>query len=266
MSTTTAPTDRPATLTVPAAYLEDARNAAAREVNSTGDMLRENHADYLRRGDTPDDRDSAACILARDTQLLNEILSAEGEIVLTSAQDRQGCPLVEMLEQMVRVLAERLSEAAGYAPVAMGDVLQVTERLRWAATEAIRIEPSIAGAAMVVLTREQRDAFCQFVRDDVTGHLVASLDPDELRALRERLGRDGAVLDRLGWEEHGDRESYPLAVDVPVLAVAKEVRSSIEGALADDLSGLLDLSEGALEFDRAALAAVDAIEAIEAVA
>jgi len=53
-------------------------------------------------------------------------------------------PVVHILEDVVRLNSERLHDLAQYGPLPMGDVLDVAERLRWAAEEAIRIEPELA--------------------------------------------------------------------------------------------------------------------------
>jgi hypothetical protein len=121
--------------------LEDARSALVEEINSDSDALRMNHADTLRRGpgSDPADRAASARWLRNDIQLLDQLLDASSDTKLTAERDA----LTEMLQEMVRLLAARLGEQANYAPVPMGAVLEITGRLRWAAEEAIRIDPAL---------------------------------------------------------------------------------------------------------------------------
>jgi hypothetical protein len=42
------------------------------------------------------------------------------------------------------VLSKRLKRVSDFSPVPMGDVLDIAERLRWAAEEAIRVSPGLA--------------------------------------------------------------------------------------------------------------------------
>ncbi len=53
-------------------------------------------------------------------------------------------PLVHVLEGLIRLLEERLREAAQYGPLPMGDVIDIAAELRWAAEEAIRMLPQLA--------------------------------------------------------------------------------------------------------------------------
>lgn len=48
-----------------------------------------------------------------------------------------------MLEALVQQLEGRLSEAAQYGPVPMGDVLDIAAELRWAAEETVRMNPAL---------------------------------------------------------------------------------------------------------------------------
>lgn len=125
-----------ATITVPAAYLEDARVALVGEIEIDGTVL--------RAADAQEDREASARILQRDLRLLEELLHATGDITVTAEHDRVSSPLTGMLDGMVRVLSERLRDVAEYGPIPMGDVLDVAARLRWVAEEAIRIDPSQA--------------------------------------------------------------------------------------------------------------------------
>ena len=50
-----------------------------------------------------------------------------------------------MLDQIVRRVTGRLEDACVYAPVPLDDVLELTDRLRWAAHESIRLTPELDG-------------------------------------------------------------------------------------------------------------------------
>jgi hypothetical protein len=76
-------------------------------------------------------------------RLLDQLLAATEDTTVESEQDRISAPVGEMLGGIVRVLSRRLRGASMYEPVPMGDVLDIAERLRWAAEEAIRVEPDI---------------------------------------------------------------------------------------------------------------------------
>jgi hypothetical protein len=131
---TTAPSPKPVSITIPADYLEDARSAALVEMT--------NDSDALRTAD-PQDRDMSTVILQRSLRLLDPLLNATGEVELMSEQDKTSSPLVHMLEAQVRLLVERLRTATQYEPIPMGDVLDLAAQLRWAAEEAIRIDPEL---------------------------------------------------------------------------------------------------------------------------
>jgi hypothetical protein len=130
-----------ATLTIPASYLEDVRTAAIREVVSDSDMLRINHQNVLdgKFGGETEDRTSAAAALHRDMGLLDQVLHATGDTTV----EAEGEDITFVLEETVRLLTARLDEEKGYSPVNMGAVLDLTEELRWAASEAIRLDPRL---------------------------------------------------------------------------------------------------------------------------
>jgi hypothetical protein len=125
-------------VTIPAAYLEDLRSALVATVSSASDAVRTDHEDVLR-GFGPEDRAAAVRCLREDMHVLDQLLDA------TSDTKLHGEPevLSHALEETVRVLAVRLTEVSGYAPIPMGDVLEVSDRLRWAAAEAVRIYPEL---------------------------------------------------------------------------------------------------------------------------
>jgi hypothetical protein len=82
-------------------------------------------------------------ILQRSLRLLDPLLNASGDVQITGEQDITSSPLVHMLEAQIRLLIERLRSAAQYGPMPMGDVLDLAAELRWAAEEAIRIDPAL---------------------------------------------------------------------------------------------------------------------------
>jgi hypothetical protein len=110
----------------------------------------------------------------------------------------------------------------------------------------------------VVLTREQRDG----LRDFLMGYMCADLEAYErrqdwaaIRATSVSLTRGIPIVDQLGWDEQGDRDEYPLAVDETLRRVAGELRLEIESTIRDG-------GPRALARDLAALAAVALIEAV----
>ena len=136
-------TTQPAALTIPAKYLEDARSALIKEIELDGEALRANQADMRGHADPdPTDRDAAAILLRNDLAVLDQLLAANGSTTVSAEHHRE--PLVEMLEAMVRILSERLADVVQYGPIPMGEVLDVATQLRWAAEEAIGLEPSMA--------------------------------------------------------------------------------------------------------------------------
>jgi len=120
-----------ATITIPAGYLEDVRSAAIAEVASDSRAL---------HGADAADRGMSELILRRSTRLLN----AAGDVELSAESDNTSSPLVHVLEGLIRLLEERLREAAQYGPLPMGDVIDIAAELRWAAEEAIRMLPQLA--------------------------------------------------------------------------------------------------------------------------
>lgn len=134
-----------ASIEIPADYLADVRSALIAEIADDAKALRVNDANSY----SDEDRDSAAKILQRNMPLLDTLLAAtalyaemkrDDDVTLTA---ETSAPLLHMLEAMVRQLVKRLRGAAQYAPMPMGEVLDLTERIRWAADEAIRITPEV---------------------------------------------------------------------------------------------------------------------------
>lgn len=154
MATSSSSDRQRAELTIPATYLEDARAAAVREILSDGEALRTNQAAlHDGRDTTAEDRDSSAVILQRSTRVLAALLGASGDVAVTAERDNQSNPLCHTLEELVRLLSERLVDVAQYGPIPMGDVLDIAAELRWAAEETIRIEPS-AGDRLISKERK----------------------------------------------------------------------------------------------------------------
>jgi hypothetical protein len=133
-----------AALTIPAEYLEDMRTALVWEIEDDGDRLRANQALVVsaRRNDDLDreDRDDAVNLLRKDMQLLEQLLDATEDAEATADADT----IADVLQTMVRILAKQLRKEMIYGPLHMGRVLDLGGRLRWAAEEAIRIDPTLA--------------------------------------------------------------------------------------------------------------------------
>lgn len=115
---------------------------------------------------------------------------------------------------------------------------------------------TISSSQTVSLTSEQRDALYDHIRGDITGRLCSCMGPEELLDLRDRMNRNGAIFDRIGWDEKGD--GCTLVVDETLRAAVADIRRDVELTLENSLSsGPAYL----VALDRAALAAIDAIEA-----
>lgn len=130
-----------ATVTVPAAYLEDARAALAAEIRSVSNVVAVSQGAVLSA--QPEnietrvqDRDGAIRILMSDVEAFGHLAGAAGDVQLTADA---GNTLWYLLEAMTRLLTKRLRREMRYGPVDMGAVLEIAERLRWAATEAARL-------------------------------------------------------------------------------------------------------------------------------
>jgi hypothetical protein len=130
---------------IPADYLEDVRSALVDEIEEDSAALTVDQAavvgspDVLHREPRQSDRNCAARILGRDMQLLSLLLDATGDTTVTAGRDT----IVDALQATVRVLNRRLARACGYGPLPMGEVVELSTRLRWAADEAIRLFPEL---------------------------------------------------------------------------------------------------------------------------
>jgi len=90
-----------------------------------------------------EDRGSSALILRRSIRLLDPLLKATGDTKLTAEHDNTSSPLVHMLEAMIRSLLIQLKRRCAVWPMPMADVADLAGELRWAAEEAIRIDPAL---------------------------------------------------------------------------------------------------------------------------
>jgi hypothetical protein len=132
-----------AAVNIPTAYLEDVRSALAKEIKMDGDALRADQAKLVAAVGARDtefhrgDRDGAVDSLSEDMRLLEQLRNATGDTKLTG----DAGTLAHTLDATVRVLCRRLKDVCQYCPLPMGDVVELSARLRWAADEAIRIYP-----------------------------------------------------------------------------------------------------------------------------
>jgi hypothetical protein len=132
-----------AAVTIPAAYLEDVRSALAEEIKMDGDALRADQAALVAAVGARDtefhqsDRDGGVDTLSSDLRLLDQLRNATGDTKLTG----EVGTLAHTLDATVRVLCGRLKNVCQYGPLPMGDVVELSARLRWGAGEAIRIYP-----------------------------------------------------------------------------------------------------------------------------
>lgn len=121
-----------ATITIPAAYLEDAQRALMYEIRSAGEAL---------DGQPPEERPSSMLILQRSTQLLERLLGATTDVTLEAEDDMISNPILHMIEAMIRRLVGRLDELGVYGPLPIGEMLPLMDELRWTMAEAARLNP-----------------------------------------------------------------------------------------------------------------------------
>ncbi len=110
----------------------------------------------------------------------------------------------------------------------------------------------------VVLTRKRRDGLRDFLMTHMCQDLESYEHQKDWAAIRDSSGRltQGIpIVDQLGWDEHGDRNEYTLAVDETLRRLAGELRREIE-------STIRDRGPHAVARDLAALEAVALIEAV----
>jgi hypothetical protein len=96
----------------------------------------------------------------------------------------------------------------------------------------------------VTLTREHRDAIYEEIEsvvhlgDDLPIYLAdGEFDPsdrDWLKAFSWKTGVCVRLLDQLGWQRQGDRDSYELEVDQNCARFMEDLDSRARGALKDD--------------------------------
>jgi hypothetical protein len=123
-----------ASILIPADYLEDVRSALVAELA--------NDCDSLRDADNPEDRDADVRLLSQDLHLLQQLLDAITDTEVTAERNA----LFHVLEAMCRLVTDRLVEQMGFGPVDMLTVVALVSRLKWAASESIRIQPALAVA------------------------------------------------------------------------------------------------------------------------
>jgi hypothetical protein len=134
-----------AAVTIPAAYLEDVRSALVEHIEMDADALRADHAAVVAAVGAQDaelhrsDREGAVDSLSKDLWLLEQLRGANSDTKLTG----EAGTLSFTLEATVRVLNGRLKDVCQYGPLPMGDVVELSARLRWLAGEAIRIYPGL---------------------------------------------------------------------------------------------------------------------------
>lgn len=97
----------------------------------------------------------------------------------------------------------------------------------------------------VVLDRVQRDVLYRFVVGDLpdVSDIARELNHGhaaEARRLRRRLDEDMRLLDLLGWDERGGRESYEIALPAQeVEAIFSRLRARIMSDIGEAMSALL---------------------------
>ena len=126
----------PAAVTIPSAYLEDVRCALAEQINVEIDLEQDG---------------STMGHLRHDLQLLSDqLLDAADDLKVTAEPDT----ISAMLRATMIVLNGRIREACESAPFPAEDVVELADRLRWAAVEEIVCSHSLAE----LLASERRQA------------------------------------------------------------------------------------------------------------
>jgi hypothetical protein len=128
---------------IPAEYLEDVRTALIAEIENDSNALETNQEALTSSTRSNEDvgradRDSSVRLLRADVRLLDQLLDASGETKVSA----DWATLHEGLQSMVRVLSSRLVDECGFAPVDMEAVLELADRLRWAAEQSAAIDGS----------------------------------------------------------------------------------------------------------------------------
>jgi hypothetical protein len=117
------------------------------------------------------------------------------------------------------------------------------------------------------LTRAQRDAVHEHIGHVFAGEgdglefAVARGDRPRVRSAIWRLGVGVRMLDQLGWEEDGDRDSYRLELDDDIAAFMEELGRHGDAALQDDLrpgepQSLIDIDRAMIDAARVVKAAI----------
>jgi hypothetical protein len=142
---TPAPPTAPTELHIGAAQLGDVRMAIIELYRDELDAVRDEYERLGADGDRPLGEDGAARLAAARSRLtaatvrFDRILRCGQETTVTSEPQA----LAQLLQETVQVLSGRLASLAERRPVPMRAVLDLTERMRWAAGEAIRIDPRL---------------------------------------------------------------------------------------------------------------------------
>jgi hypothetical protein len=110
----------------------------------------------------------------------------------------------------------------------------------------------------VTLTREHRDAIYEEI-ESVVGlssdlhiyHRDAEFDLDDRRAFADivwRLDVSVRLLEQLGWQVRGDRDSYELQVDADVARFMEKLDKHMRGALEEDREAVLSPADARLRY------------------
>jgi methylmalonyl-CoA mutase cobalamin-binding subunit len=132
-----------ATLLIPAAYLHDVRAAIIDQCVQDSDDLRCDHGAVLNANEeivqaAAKDRASVLRRMNENVSVLNQVFDAEGDTTITDTAEK----LADTLGVMNRLLTERLT--AGCVPEEEpAELLRRLDEMRWAAEEAIRLDPRV---------------------------------------------------------------------------------------------------------------------------
>ena len=132
-----------ATLVIPAAYLHDVRAAVIGQCVQDSDDLRCDHEAALNANKevvqlAANDRAHVLRRINENVSVLNQVFDAEGDTTVTATGEK----LAGTLGEMNRLLSDRLT--AGCIPdEEPAELLRRLDEMRWAAEEAIRLDPRL---------------------------------------------------------------------------------------------------------------------------
>ncbi|HET9720225.1 MAG TPA: hypothetical protein VFP55_09120, partial [Solirubrobacteraceae bacterium] len=97
------------------------------------------------------------------------------------------------------------------------------------------------------------------VEDDEISHAARKRQVGRVREILARKSLCAAILDELGWEQHGTSDEYHLTVTEPVRELVASLADNMEGTMHDNEERD---DQRLLELDRMALSAASEVLAV----